>query len=136
MADKSTKIQELAERKRKEYEERKQEEDAQKAAKRQKQLAAVYLDEEDDEAGNLPQTQRQREAAQRDKGQERMPVMDESDPEDLVENDVDRDFIDDEGAEPLEDGGYASDGEQREYLALAERTEPASPVPSRSRVSN
>ena len=137
MADKSNKIQELADRKRKEYEQRKDAEETQKSAKRQKQLAAVLLNEEDDETGNLPQTQRQREAAQRaDTGQERMPILDESDPEDLVENDVDRDFIDDEGADPLDDGGYASDGEQRERVALAEHTGRVPPIPSHGQVSD
>ena len=82
------------------------------------------LDEDEEEAGGLPaaQTQRQREATERvGRGQELMPLQDESDPEDLVENDLDRDFIDDEGVEPPEDGGYASDGEQRELFGFALR---------------
>jgi len=120
MSDK-TKVQELAERKRKEYEEKRA---VEQAAKRQKQLAGEGLDEDEAEAGGLPQTQRQREAAERTgRGQELMPLQDESDPEDLVENDLDRDFIDDEGVEPPEEGGYASDGEQREpsLVGLAPR---------------
>ena len=123
MSDK-TKVQELAERKRKEYDERRA---AEQATKRQKQLAGVGLDEEEEEAGGLPvaQTQRQREAAERTgRGQELMPLQDESDPEDLVENDLDRDFIDDEGVEPPDEGGYASDGEQRELVQAASRAAP------------
>ena len=118
MADKS-KVQELAERKRKAYEDKRA---AEQAAKRQKQLSGLAAEEEEEEAGALlgAQTERQRQAAERaSRGHELMPLQEESDPEDLVENDNDRAFIDDEGVEPLDEGGYASDGEQRELAAHA-----------------
>lgn len=60
-------------------------------------------------------TERQRQAqAASEAGPERMPILENSDEEDLLENEFDRDFIDDDGAEPAEEAPYFSDGEQGE----------------------
>ena len=93
--------------------EKREAEEQQKGSKRSKTVQNADSDADAELSGPLPPTERQRQALSASLAvPEHTTAEDDIFEEDFVENETDRDFIDDDGAEPAEDAPYYSDGEQ------------------------